>query len=201
MCLATNILAIYSIWYFHCTHMIGVYMIYLILTCSCFWGDFLPTYCVYIVFKKGKLLCIRGIKLRVMHVVDPISNNECTHVRQCSQKYVRKHNMNSKPYSYTKQLKNQKLEDETWDGCTWGARLCTCAYCPSFNNQPSASPKFARCGSLHKHKTFKELLQILIGNSQSQTKCAKPLWAPSNSTNYIQLSRDIYEVSSNGAHP
>ena len=57
-------------------------------------------------------------------------------------------------------------------------------------------------GSLHKHENLKELPQTLTGNSQSQTKCANPLGAfpASNSIYYIQLPKDIHEMSSNGAH-
>ena len=57
-------------------------------------------------------------------------------------------------------------------------------------------------GSLHKHETFEELPQTLIGNSQSQTKCAYMLGAlpASNQTFYIELPRGIHEMSCNGSH-
>ena len=45
-------------------------------------------------------------------------------------------------------------------------------------------------------KLFKELMQILTGNSQRQTRCTNPLGAlpASNPTDYIQLPRDIHEM-------
>ena len=64
------------------------------------------------------------------------------------------------------------------------------------------SPSLQDGGSLHKHKNFKELLHTQIGNSQSQIESANPLGAliAYNPTNYIQLSRDMHEMSFNGAH-
>ena len=57
--------------------------------------------------------------------------------------------------------------------------------------------------NLHKHENFEELPQTLIGNSQSQTKWANTLGAlpASNLIKYIELPRDMHEMSSNGAHP
>ena len=62
------------------SHMIFlVYMIYLFLICIYIRGDFLATYCMYIIFKRGKILYIRGINFMVMHThMVPDSNNECT---------------------------------------------------------------------------------------------------------------------------
>ena len=65
------------------------------------------------------------------------------------------------------------------------------------------SPSLQDGGSLHRHKNFKELVQFLIEHSQSQTKCANQpgAFSTSNLTFYIQLPRNIHEMSSNYAHP
>ena len=67
ICLAYSILAIFSICSFQRIHVIGIYFKYQFLTCVCIRGEFLATYCTYIDFKRGIILCIRGIDFWVMH--------------------------------------------------------------------------------------------------------------------------------------
>ena len=85
-------------------------------------------------------------------------------------------------------------------------RECNYAHAPTIqhsttNHQHLPSLQDAR--SLDTHKNFKELPHTLIENQQSQTECTNLLGAlpTSNPKDYIQLSRDIHEMSSNGAHP
>ena len=73
--------------------------------------------------------------------------------------------------------------------------------CEPIVQPPTINPQHSP--SSHKHETFKELSQTLIGNPQSQTQCTNLSRAlpASNLTYYIQLPRDIHEMSSNNAHP
>ena len=112
---------------------------------------------------------------------------------------------NLKPDPPTKRAQKKSREDEDWDGRTWGPQLCACANRPMFNNGPSTSPSLQDGGSLHKQekKSPKSSPQTFTMNSQKSTKCANPFGAfpASNLTTYIQLPRDIHEMSSNGARP
>ena len=81
---------------------------------------------------------------------------------------------------------------------------CACAptiQSSTINHQYSSSLQDG--GILHRHKIFKELLQTLTRNSQSQTNCANSSGAfpTSNLIDHIQLPRDIHEILSNGAPP
>ena len=66
------------LWSFWHIHMIGIYTICSFLTCLCIQGDFLTTYCTYIIYKRGKS-CVWGVLIsRSCMRVFPNSNKEWT---------------------------------------------------------------------------------------------------------------------------